>query len=511
MDLPRAFGILLHPTSLPGPWAVGVLGQQAREFVGWLAEAGAAFWQVLPLGPTGFGDSPYQSFSAFAGNPYLIDPEDLIRRGWLAEEEPPAVAPGRVDYGLLYRWKWDLLRQAFREFRKKRDPEEHQEFRGFWEAEGFWLWDYARFMALKDRFGGRPWNEWPREFRLREEKALASLENDENVQFHAWTQWVFFREWEEVRSYAQARNIRIIGDIPIFVAYDSADVWGRPELFVLDAEGRPTVVAGVPPDYFSPTGQRWGNPLYRWPVHEGEGFSWWIARVRQALRWWDLVRLDHFRGFAAYWEIPAQEPTAVRGRWVPAPGEQLFRRMGEALGTLPILAEDLGVITPDVEELRDKFGFPGMRVLQFAFDGKSDNPHLPENFPQHGRVVVYPGTHDNVTALGWYRTAPSAVREHLHGYLKRHGIKVSGAEEIPWALSAVAFRSRAVLAVVPMPDVLGLGSEARLNFPSRPEGNWVWRLRGGELRPELAKRLFELGRETLRIPCLTGEVALKPS
>lgn len=510
MELPRAFGILLHPTSLPGPWVCGVLGKEAKSFLDWLSEARARFWQVLPLGPTGFGDSPYQSFSAFAGNPYLIDPEDLMRRGWLPKEEPPNVPKDRVDYGLLYHWKWELLRRAFRGFLEKADPAEHREFQDFLEKESFWLLDYARFMALKDRFGGRPWNEWPREFRLRASEALPSWE-EPDVRFHAWTQWVFFRQWQEIRDYAHARGIQIIGDIPIFVAYDSADVWARRELFELDEEGRPTVVAGVPPDYFSATGQRWGNPLYRWPAHEDEDFRWWIARVRQTLRFCDLLRIDHFRGFAAYWEIPAEEPTAVRGRWVPAPGEKLFRRMLATLGMLPILAEDLGVITPDVEELRDKFGFPGMRVLQFAFDGKPDNPHLPENFPEHGRVVVYPGTHDNDTALGWYRTAPKDVRENLHAYLAKHGINVQGEEDIPWALIRVAFLSRAKLAVVAMPDVLGLGSEARFNFPSRPHGNWAWRLKEGQLSPDKARQLFVLALESARVPEECSLVVLKPS
>jgi 4-alpha-glucanotransferase len=499
VELRRGFGILLHPTSLPGPWGIGVLGGEAKAFVDWLSGTGASFWQVLPLGPTGFGDSPYQSFSAFAGNPYLIDPEDLGRRGWLPEEKPPPTRPDRVDYGLLYRWKWALLRRAFQGFLRHAGAEERREFLRFWERESFWLLDYARFMALKDRFGGRPWHEWPRAYRLRDPHALAELEEDEDVRFHAWTQWMFFQEWEEIRSYAHTRKVKIIGDIPIFVAYDSADVWARPELFELNGEGRPTVVAGVPPDYFSPTGQRWGNPLYRWPVHEEENFAWWIARVGQALRLCDFLRIDHFRGFEAYWEIPAEEPTAERGRWVPAPGEKLFARMLRERGELPILAEDLGVITPAVEELRDKFGFPGMRVLQFAFDGKPDNPHLPENFPEHGRVVAYTGTHDNDTALGWFRTADAEERARVLAYLRKEGMKIEGEEGIPWALMAVVFRSRARLAVVPIQDVLGLGSAARMNFPSRPEGNWAWRLRGGELPPRLAEKLRELGRRTGRV------------
>lgn len=505
MELPRSFGILLHPTSFPGPWACGVLGEEAKKVLQWLCECGAAFWQILPLGPTGFGDSPYQSFSAFAGNPYLIDPEDLMRRGWLPKEPPPSISQDRVDYGFLYRWKWDLLRRAFRGFHEHGDSQEKREFQRFWEEERAWLRDYALFMALKDRFGGRPWNEWPREFRRRE--ALAGLEDDENVLFHAWTQWVFFQEWQELRNYAHRLGLGIIGDIPIFVAYDSADVWAHPELFELDEEGRPTVVAGVPPDYFSPTGQRWGNPLYRWPAHEAEGFRWWIARVRQALRLCDLLRIDHFRGFAAYWEIPAEEPTAVRGRWVPAPGEKLFTQMRRELGELPILAEDLGVITPDVEELRDKFGFPGMRVLQFAFDGKPDNPHLPENFPAHGNVVVYTGTHDNDTALGWFRTAEEPVRKRVREYLELHGIAARKEEEIPWALITVALRSRAKLAVIPMQDVLGLGSEARMNYPSRAEGNWRWRLSGPHLPPTLAHNLFHLAQETHRTTRMFGNVA----
>lgn len=498
MDLPRSFGLLLHPLSLPGPWGCGVLGVEARRFLEWLAEAGAKFWQVLPLGPTGFGDSPYQTFSAFAGNPYLLDPEGLFRRGWLPKKMPPAISPDRVDYGFLYRWKWDLLRRGFRGFLKCADPGERREFQNFLEGEKEWLWDYAWFMALKDRFGGRPWNEWPKEFRQRRDKA--SPAEDEGVLFHAWTQWLFFKEWREIRGHVHRLGLKIIGDIPIFVAYDSADVWAHPELFELDAEGRPTLVAGVPPDYFSATGQRWGNPLYRWPAHEAEGFRWWIARVRQSLRLCDVLRIDHFRGFAAYWEIPAEEPTAVVGRWVPAPGEKLFQKMLAELGDLPILAEDLGVITPDVEELRDKFGFPGMRVLQFAFDGKPDNPHLPENFPIQGRVVVYTGTHDNDTTLGWFRTAEEGVRTRVQKYLSGQGIPVSSEVEIPWAFIALAFKSQAKLAVVPIQDVLALGSEARLNYPSRPEGNWAWRWSQRVYLGELAQHLRALAERTARIP-----------
>lgn len=496
MELPRSYGIVLHPTSFPGRWGIGALGEEARHFLDWLAQAGGRWWQILPLGPTGYGDSPYQAFSAFAGNPYLIDPEWVFARGWLAPEDPPPFPSERVDYGWMYTWKWPFLRRAYQGFLARARPEERGEPAAFEERERFWLPDYALFMALKIHQGGKAWPEWPEEVRGREPSTLQAARKAlaEEIAFHAWTQWAFFTAWEELRTCARHLGIRIIGDMPIFVAHDSADVWAHQGYFHLDAQGNPTVVAGVPPDYFSPTGQRWGNPLYRWEVLEAEGFRWWIERIRTALGTCDFVRIDHFRGFQAYWEIPACEPTAVRGRWVKAPGEKLFASVREALGTAPILAEDLGVITPEVEELRDRFGFPGMKVLQFAFGGDEGNPHLPHNYPEGKPLLVYTGTHDNDTALGWYRAAPPRERNLFLAYLARQGIRLEREEEAPWALIELALRSRASLAMIPLQDVLARPSTARMNVPARPQGNWTWRYGGGMLSAELGSRLWGLAR-----------------
>ncbi|HAZ27227.1 TPA: 4-alpha-glucanotransferase [Candidatus Acetothermia bacterium] len=501
MELPRSFGVVLHPTSFPGWWGIGTLGNEARRFLDWLAVAGARWWQVLPLGPTGYGDSPYQSFSTFAGNPYLIDPEDLLARGWLPPGECPAFPAERVDFGRIYGSRWPLLRRAYAGFLGHGSRREKRALGWFARAEAFWLPDYALFMALKARFTGAPWNTWPRELGWHDPRSIAAARRAlaEEVGFHTWTQWRFHLAWDALRAYARERGIGIIGDMPIFVSHDSADVWACPEHFYLDDSGNPTVVAGVPPDYFSATGQRWGNPLYRWDVLENEGFAWWIARVRQALRTCDLVRIDHFRGFEAYWEIPATEPTAVRGRWVQAPGQALLDAIRNALGDVPIVAEDLGVITPEVEALRDRFGLPGMRVLQFAFGGGGEGPHLPNNYPPHGRVVVYTGTHDNDTTLGWYRSAPPAERERVRAYLAQNGIPLDRDEEAPWALMRLAFGSRAALAMVPFQDVFSQDGHARMNYPGKPEGNWTWRYQGAALTETVAARLRTLAAETGRV------------
>ena len=477
MDLPRSYGIVLHPTSFPGRWGIGALGNEARLFLDWLASTAAQWWQVLPLGPTGHGDSPYQPFSSFAWNPYLLDPDDLLARGWLWNEPVPPLPADRVDFGRIYETRWLLLRRAYDGFLRHASHRERRDLARFARAEAPWLPSYALFMALKSHFGGSPWTEWPPELARKAPRPLAAARRalTEDVGFHTWTQWQFQRAWDVLRSYARDLGIRIIGDMPIFVSHDSADVWAHPDLFHLDKRGNPTVVAGVPPDYFSATGQRWGNPLYRWDVLAADGFRWWVARVRHALRTCDLVRLDHFRGLAAHWEIPATESTATHGRWVTAPGEALLGAIRNALGDVPIVAEDLGVITPDVEALRDRFGLPGMRVLQFAFSGESDNPHLPASYPEHGRLLVYTGTHDNDTTRGWYRTSSPAERERAHAYLAQAGISLSRDEDAPGALIEFALRSRARLAVIPLQDVLGLDSEARMNRPSVPSGNWTWR------------------------------------
>jgi 4-alpha-glucanotransferase len=492
--------VLLHPTSLPGRWGIGALGAEAQRFLDWLALGGARWWQVLPLGPTSYGDSPYQSFSAFAGNPYLIDPELLIEQGWLGEEEPPAFSPDTVDYGWVYFERWPLLRRAFEGFEAKATAQEKAALHAFIEAERFWLEDFALFMALKNKFGGEPWNLWTPELRSRDPKALrqARLELAEEIRLHEWLQWIFYQEWGQTKAYAESKGIRIIGDMPIFVAFDSADVWANPQYFYLDPEGNPTVVAGVPPDYFSETGQLWGNPLYRWDVMENAGFRWWIARIRQSLKQCDLVRIDHFRGFEAYWEIPFGRPNAIQGRWVKAPGQKLFEVVRAALGDAPIIAEDLGVITPEVEALRDGFGFPGMKILQFAFSDET-NPFLPHNYPESGNVIVYSGTHDNDTTLGWYRTAPEEETQFMRGYLAKHGVRIVSEYEAAGALIELAFKSPAKLAVVPLQDVLGLGTEARMNYPGRLGGNWAWRYRADALYPALAGSLKALAEANGRV------------
>jgi len=501
MELPRSFGIVLHPTSLPGRWGIGAYGDHARMFLDWLAVAGGRWWQVLPLGPTGYGDSPYQSFSSFAGNPYLLDPDDFLARGWLRDEPVPSSPPDRVEFGEIYGTRWPLLRRGYVGFLRHGSRRERRDLGRFARAEAAWLPDYALFMALKTRFRGAPWPAWPPELARRSPRAMAAARwgHAEDVGFHAWTQWQFHRAWDALRSYARNLGIGIIGDMPIFVSHDSADVWARPELFSLGEDGQPTVVAGVPPDYFSATGQRWGNPLYRWDVLAADGFKWWVARVRHALRSCDLVRVDHFRGFEAYWEIPASEPTAIQGRWVKAPGEALLRAIRTSLGDVPIVAEDLGVITPEVEALRDGFELPGMRVLQFAFTGEPGSPHLPANFPDHGRVLVYTGTHDNDTTTGWFQAAPPKERERAQAYLAQEGIPLSQDRDAAWALIALALDSRARLAMIPLQDVLGLGSEARMNRPSVPFGNWAWRYCGDALTEDVAGDLCALARQTGRL------------
>ena len=493
MDLSRAFGVLLHPTSLPGPWGIGTLGKEARTFLDWLNDAGAGWWQVLPLGPTGYGDSPYQSFSAFSGNPYLIDIEELFSHGWLPEELPPDVPKDRVDFGFIYQWKWALLHRAYQGFLASTNKKVRQDFRRFQTEEADWLEDYALFMALKSRFGGRSWIEWPVAFRDRHEEALREASHDlaDVIGFQRWTQWVFFTQWHALLEYAHAHGIQILGDMPIFVSMDSADVWANSRYFYLDEQARPTVVAGVPPDYFSETGQRWGNPLYRWDRLLTDGFSWWIRRIRANLKTADLVRIDHFRGFEGYWEIPASEPTAVRGQWVKAPGEALFEVIKLELGDVPIVAEDLGVITPEVEALRDHFGLPGMKVLQFAFSGEN-NPFLPHNYPENGLCIAYTGTHDNDTTLGWYKAAPKEEIDFMRTYLQRYGIRCGAPEEAAFALLQLGFKSPARIIMAPLQDLLGLDTDTRMNFPSKAEGNWVWRCDQSDFKPELAKKLREL-------------------
>ncbi len=489
MRLPRGSGVLLHPTSLPGPFGIGDLGPEARAFVDGLARAGQQWWQVLPLGPTGYGDSPYQCFSAFAGNPLLIAPEELIEEGWLERSDleplPPFVG-GRVDFERLTPWKLAYLRRAARGFLQRGGGNAASEFERFRQEHAFWLEDFALFMALKEAHGGAVWSEWERDVVCRKERALARWRGElaAVVEEYKTLQFFFFRQWQRLRDYAAHRGVQLIGDVPIFVAYDSADVWCAPELFFLDKQRHPTAVAGVPPDYFSATGQLWGNPLYRWERMAEDGYRWWIARVRHTLALVDVVRIDHFIGFVRYWEIPAGAPTAQTGRYVPGPGADFLQALQRALGGLPLIAEDLGAVTPEVEALRDAFALPGMKVLQFAFASDAHDRFLPHNFTQN--FVVYTGTHDNDTTVGWFQSASPREKQFALRYLGRSG------KEIAWELIRLGMSSVADTFVVPAQDLLSLASEARMNFPGRPEGNWGWRLLPGQLGTAVWDRLADL-------------------
>ncbi len=488
MNFQRASGILLHPTSLPGPYGIGDIGPQAKRWVDFLAATGTRLWQILPLGPTGYGDSPYQCFSAFAGNPYIISPEVLLENGLLHRDdiiEAPNWLAQQVDFGRVIPYKLGILERSFIRFKNTFPAKIQKDFDAFQTAQAHWLLDYALFMAIKDTQQNRSWVEWPAPLRDREPKALQDFRQQyaSEIERHAYFQFLFFQQWHDLRAYVHQQGIQILGDIPIFVAHDSADVWANRELFYLNEKGQPTVVAGVPPDYFSPTGQLWGNPIYRWAVHQHQNFSWWIERFRAVFSMVDIVRLDHFRGFAGYWEIPGGEETAIRGRWVSGPGAALFQQVEAALGELPIVAEDLGEITPDVVELREEFGFPGMKVMVFAFDSDENNPFLPHNFTPN--CVVYTGTHDNDTSVGWYQRADEQIRDFARRYLAR------GGSDIAWDLIRASWGSVAVFAVAPMQDILSLDNKARMNFPSKLGGNWQWRMKSGMLTSSLSARLKE--------------------
>ena len=488
MSIPRASGILLHPTALPGPHGIGALGTEARAFVDFLKAAGQSVWQTLPLGPTGFGDSPYTALSAFAGNPLLIDLPTLVAQGDL---DPPdleeTLAPdGPVDFANVRRCKEQRLARAAANFPGRADDTRREAFVRFCREQAGWLDDYALFAALRQHFHGKTWQQWPAALRRRDPAALADWRTRLAAAIAAeqYGQYVFYAQWEALKNYAHQRGIRLFGDLPIFVALDSADVWSHQHLFRLDAQGHPTVVAGVPPDYFSTTGQLWGNPLYRWEAHEASGFAWWRERFHAELRRADLVRVDHFRGFQACWMVPAKEATAVNGSWEEAPGRALFTALRSVAPDLPIVAEDLGVITPEVEALRSAFGFPGMKILQFAFDAGPTNPYLPHNYDRD--CVVYTGTHDNATTRGWWDQLDAAQRAQVGIYLGKHH------PDIPWDLIRLAMASVARLCIIPCQDLLGLDEAARFNRPGQPSGNWQWRLAPGQLTSALAEKLHAL-------------------
>ena len=509
----RRSGVLLHPTSLPGADGIGDLGSAAFRFVDWLEAHGQSLWQILPLGPTSFGDSPYQTLSALAGNPLLISLDRLQEEGWLGPEdlaERPAFPADRVDFGPVIQWKNTMLDRAWDTFLAAASGTPMQEFQAWRKTQAAWLEDFTLFMALKEDQNGAAWCDWPAELRDRAPEALAAAAErlEKRIAAHAFRQWLFFTQWAELKAYAQARGIGFVGDIPIFVAYDSSDVWAQRRLFQLDAKGHPTCVAGVPPDYFSKTGQLWGNPLYRWHILREEGYRWWIDRVRACLETVDVVRIDHFRGFAAYWEVPAREKTAINGRWVEGPGDGFFRALRDELGeNLPIIAEDLGVITPDVEKLRDAFDLPGMRVLQFAWSGP-ENAFLPHHYPRN--CVVYAGTHDNDPTLGWWR--------HLTDEpLRRLVAEYAGGDEVEephWTLMRLGMLSSAHTFMATMQDVLGLGREGRMNLPGEGKGNWNWRMPESAFTHAAGERLARLTwlsfrrRDQKAVPA--GDTAYKP-
>jgi 4-alpha-glucanotransferase len=488
MRFPRRSGILLHPTSLPGPHGSGDLGPAAYHFVDWLVAGGQRLWQILPLGGIGPGNSPYMSSSAFAGNVLLIDLADLQQRGWLSTDDllPGAGLSARaVEFDAVVPYRMERLARAAANFAARADAADRAELAAFCASQENWLDDYALFMALAEHHGWRDWCDWdpPLAARLPAALAAAAAAHAGRLAFWKFCQWSVYRQWQRLRRYAHERGIHIVGDAPIFIAHQSAEVWSRPELFQLDAQGLPTVVAGVPPDGFSATGQRWGNPLYRWPAHAREGYAWWIERVRRIFEWVDIVRIDHFRGFAGYWEIPASEPTAIKGRWVDGPGAALFEAVARALGPLPIIAEDLGVITPEVDALRKAFDFPGMRILQFAWGTTvvAERRFLPHNI-EHD-AVVYTGSHDNDTTVGWWHSASDDVRHHLREYLATDG------RAVHWDLIRTACASVADTAVYPLQDVLGLDGAHRMNFPGTGQGNWSWRFSWADVPADAAARL----------------------
>ncbi|MDE6963383.1 MAG: 4-alpha-glucanotransferase [Lachnospiraceae bacterium] len=483
----RTSGILLPVSSIPSAYGIGSFSKEAYEFVDFLERAGQSYWQILPLGPTGYGDSPYQSFSTFAGNPYYIDLEELIEEGLLTKEQCEARDFGTneayVDYEKIYKSRFVVLKEAFDNSR----IEENEDFQAFAKENAFWLSDYSLYMAAKDSYKGKSWSEWDEDIRLRRPEAIEKYRNQlkEEILFYEFQQYLFDTQWRKLKKYANDRGVKIIGDIPIYVALDSADTWANPELFQLDENRRPTGVAGCPPDAFSATGQLWGNPLYKWDYHKETEYAWWIQRISYCYKLYDVVRIDHFRGFDEYYNIPFGDTTAEFGRWEKGPGYDLFKVMKKKIGDKPVIAEDLGFLTPTVNQLLKKSGYPGMKVLQFAFDSREESDYLPHNYTANS--VVYTGTHDNDTTVGWYQVINRRDRSFAKKYLN-----IKSSRELEWNFIRAALGSVSDTAVIPMQDYLGLGSEARINVPSTLGTNWKWRMVKGQIPEGLAEKIYDV-------------------
>lgn len=493
MRFPRSCGTLLHPTSFPSKYGMGDFGREAEEFINFLARTGQAVWQVLPLGPTGYGNSPYASYSAFAGNPYLISLDRLVEKDLLSKDEVKSAempVGNAAEYEKSYAVKDDLFKKASKRFYQNMSKNGEKELRRFKDQNSIWLKDYCLFMTCLKANGKKPWNQWDPTLAQRTPDALKGVEKEQadEIFYQTWLQFEFFNQWYELKSYANDRGIRVVGDIPIFVDHNSSDVWSNPKYFAVDKQGNRQLVAGVPPDYFSETGQLWGNPLYKWDALEQDNFSWWVNRFRQMFDLYDAIRVDHFRGFDAYWEVSADKKNAIEGQWVKAPGKKLFETIKKELGELPIIAEDLGVMTPEVEDLRDSFNFPGMKILQFAFDSDSANSFLPHNYSKN--CVTYSGTHDNDTTIGWYNSAPEIEKHRMRNYTRSNG------NEPEWELIRLGMLSVADQAIFPLQDFMSLGTKHRMNLPGTVGNNWLWRYTPGMLNnvdEERIKTLAEMG------------------
>ena len=489
MKTERSSGILLHITSLPGKFGIGTMGKEAYDFVDFLVESGQKIWQILPLGHTGYGDSPYQCFSAFAGNPLLIDLERLVQTGLLSENDLPdssSFSEAEVDFGRVTTYKPKILKAAYARFKSNNSKNQKIRFKNFCKKNSKWLEDYAFFMALKDYNNGKPWTSWANDIKLRENDAVNRLKNElkDQIEYYKFIQFLFYWQWLELKAYANIRDIKVIGDIPLYVAFDSADAWANPEIFDFDEDMNPKTVAGVPPDYFSATGQLWGNPIYKWEKLSETGFQWWIDRIEASFKLYDILRIDHFRGLAEYWAVPFGQKTAEKGRWEPAMGEEMLEAVYEALGELQIIAENLGVITPDVEELRENFELPGMKILQFAFDSGEDNDFIPHSYVKN--CVVYTGTHDNDTTLGRYNESTEEEKQQMREYFR------IDESDPAWSFIRLAWSTVANIAIAPMQDLLRLDTEARMNFPGKASGYWKWRYKKDQLTGKHAEDLLKL-------------------